>query len=123
MGTKTMKLAVAPFAALALAGCAPGVEKSAATRRARWNRHPPLQGDVSELGQPRQLADMRRIDALAVIDRFVRRLADRRFAEEGLGDLIDLDPEAEVSQGIVARHDASPLPPVTTEPRRVLEDA
>ena len=33
MGTKTMKLAVAPFAALALAGCGPGFEKTASAPR------------------------------------------------------------------------------------------
>ena len=68
--------------------------------RIRADGHAPLQRDVAVLGQAGQLADVRRIGALAIVDRVDRRLGDRDLAEAGLRDAVDLQAVAEIAKRI-----------------------
>ena len=45
---------------------------------------------------------MRRVGAFAIVDGFDRRLGDRDLAEAGLGDVVDLQLEAEIADRIDA---------------------
>src|SRR5258708_18560029 len=77
-----------------------------------------LERDVAVLRQARQLAHVRRLVPLAVVDGVGRRVEAGDLAEVCFVDAADLEPESKVPQGI-ASHVPSPSVParaITTGP-------
>ena len=62
---------------------------------------PHLSVTLPYLVRPAELADVRRIGALAIVDRVDGRLGDRDLAEAGLRDAVDLQAEAEIAERIL----------------------
>jgi hypothetical protein len=64
-------------------------------------RHAAAQHDVAEPGQTRQLPDVHRVAACAVLDDVGRALADLDLAESRGRNAVDLHPESRTAQRIV----------------------
>src|SRR5262249_4687248 len=76
-------------------------------------RHPALQGDIPELVQARQLADVLGLVALPILDDGGGRGSDDHLAEACHLEVVDLDTEAEVPERILPGHAPPLLDPAT----------
>src|SRR6185503_8090118 len=92
--------------------------------------HAPLQGDVGVADLARQLPDVRRVAALAVLDHFDVRAEPADVGEAGLDDPVDLDQEPKVLVRISHRSLLSvtdgrlvPQPPVICWMRKMTNSA
>src|SRR5581483_2709679 len=73
-------------------------------RQLERRRHTALESDVPELRQTRELAEVRGIGALPILDHVRRRRRDLDLAEAGDGDAVDLHSKLKVPQRILTGH-------------------